>query len=191
MRGAEMAERDTMGLAVVDVLASLAPGRNGTSGVPMGEPSPVIGLGESAGAGEGASALRWMAAGGIRSRGAVVSWTAGLSASPAAMGLTRRARGSGGWDGGTSVTFGTADVMDALVVAGAPRIAAVGAGAVAAAPPARLGVAGREEAADRWAVASGAAAGWDGPSTDGASRWAGAGSSGQAWAAGAEVEVRR
>ena len=51
MRGAVLAERDTMGGALVDVVAGRAPGRNGTFGVPMDEPSPAIGLGESVGQG--------------------------------------------------------------------------------------------------------------------------------------------
>ena len=64
----------------------------------------------------------------MRSRGAVVSPTAGFSASPEATGLTRRASGNCIRAGAFAGAIRAADVIDPLLVAPEPSVAAAGAG---------------------------------------------------------------
>ena len=152
-RGAGAASRDTIGAAVLASVAGRAPGRNGTVGVAIGEAMLAMGLGIGVGLGEPAAALRWTV-GALNSRGAVVRFEVGVTASSLGTGLTLRARGSAGV---AAIAIG-AVVVGRLVGAGPPPAAVVD-------RPVELG---RLVVADRCAVTAAALNGWTGPSTDGA-----------------------
>ncbi len=150
-RGAGAASRDTIGAAVLASVAGRAPGRNGTFGVARGEAMLVMGFGIGVGLGELAAALRWTA-GALNSRGAVVRFVVGVTASSLGTGLTLRARGSAGVAVRSEVVVGAVIAIGAVVVG---RL--VGAGPPPAAVVDRLVELGRLVVADRCAVTAGAA----------------------------------